>query len=200
MGSNSNMNFDFMSLDNNMNVYAGGNDDLDEILDSQYPAPPNNSMFAFGSGFTPNGMMLDGGIGGNLPPNTIFEAGPNQGQLRYNTQSSGFPFPQQQVDPSAIMRPNGASGSESSQEPTEPSQQQKEAYIPKPKRTRQSKKKPLTQAQQEQKREEFLERNRIAASKCRKRKQVCFFLPSIFRIVIRTFPAEFIIDSTSILD
>ena len=42
---------------------------------------------------------------------------------------------------------------------------------PKPKRTRRSKKKKLTPEQEEKKRKEFLERNRVAASKCRTRKQ-----------------------------
>jgi hypothetical protein len=167
MDSSSSMNLDYMPIENNMTNGYGGDDnsDLNQIFESsQYGATSSNGMFAFGSGFTPNGMNIDGGMGGNFAQNAMFQAGSNQGQLEYQPQTSAFSFPQQQVDPSAIMRPNETQDSECSQESSEPSQQQGETGASKTKKTRRSKKKPLTKAQEEQKREEFLERNRVAVS------------------------------------
>ena len=167
MDSTSSMNLDYMPIENNMtNGYEGDdNSDLNQIFESSlYGATSSNGRFAFGSGFTPNGMNIDGGMGDNFTSNGMFQTGPSHGQLEYQSLTSSFPFAQQQVDPSAIMRPNETQGSQRSQESSEPSQQQGEAWSSKPKKTRKSKKKPLTKAQEEQKREEFLERNRVAVS------------------------------------
>jgi len=158
------VNLDYFPMENTGNGYmstgyhSGANADLDNILYSQ---TQGQSMFGedfrnFKTGLTPSGMNLDGGMGGTFTNNNnMFEA-------------PAFPFPAQQVNPSTIMRPEETSTSKA----PKMFQQQDEAVEPKPKRTRQSKKKPLTKAQEEAKREEFLERNRVAASKCRKRKQV----------------------------
>jgi hypothetical protein len=160
------MNYNYMSSmeSNALNAYRGDNDDLNKFFDmSQYDAPCSNGMYPFGSGFTPNGMNIDGGMGGNFAPNTVFQPGPNYGQPQYQPQAADFPFPEQPVDPAAIMT-NGTEGSESVRHKSE---QSEDVYVPKPKRTRRSKKKPLTEEQQEKKREEFLERNRVAVSPSR---------------------------------
>ena len=143
---------------NVLNGYRGDNDDLDKFFDiSQYDAP-SNGMFPSGTGFTPNGMNFNG-VMATFPPTP-----PGYGQLQYEAQTSGFPFPQQQVNPAAIMA-NGVQGSESSRANSqEQSQTSEEVYAPKPKRTRRSKKKPLSKEEAEKKREEFLERNRVAVS------------------------------------
>lgn len=149
-----------------MNGYRGdNNDDLDKFFDiSQYTAP-SNGMFPTGTGFAPLGMNFSGGMA-TFPPTP-----PGYGQVQYDAQTSCFPFSEQQIDPAAIMS-NDVQGSESSPANSqEQSQTSEEVYVPKPKRTRRSKKKPLSQEEAEKKREEFLERNRVAASKCRKRKQ-----------------------------
>ena len=177
------------------------NADLNDIFDDPQYGASNasnpggmNEMYSFGSGLTPNNMSIDGGMtmGGSFAQNNMFRPGPSHGRL-YEPHTSGFQFPQE-LDSTAIMRPqsqslNGVEGSESSGAFANSQEQaggmvfsqasdmsfdqseEPEAFIPKPKRTRQSKKKPLTKEQQEAKREEFLERNRVAASKCRKRKQ-----------------------------
>ena len=158
-----------------------------------------NNMFDFGSGgiFTPNGMnvnggMMQGSVGNNNMLQPQSSSSTNHGLPQYDLNSSGFPF-SVEVDPSIIMGsaqtvtgtqrsgtlPNFSDNYgqlpstvfprestlsvKNSQDPEEP--------VPKPKRTRQSKKKRLTPEQEEKKRKEFLERNRQAASKCRTRKQ-----------------------------
>lgn len=154
-----------------------------------------NEIYSFGSVLIPNGMNIDDGMTmeGSFAQNNMFQPGLSHGRLQYEPHTSGFAFPQQ-ADPAVIMRSqsqslNGIEGSESSRtfansqeqaggmacsqasDETFGQSEEPETFIPKPKRTRQSKKKPLTKEQQEAKREELLERNRVAASKCRKRKQ-----------------------------
>ena len=167
MDSSTSINLDYMPIESSMtNGYEGDdNSDFNQIFESSlYGATSSNGMFAFGGGFTPNGMNIDGGMGGNFTSNGMFQTDPSHGQFEHQPPTSAFPFPQQRVDPSAIMRPNETQGSEHSQQSSEPSQQRGETWPPKPKKTRKSRKQPLTKAQEEQKREEFLERNRVAVS------------------------------------
>ena len=177
------------------------NADLNDIFDDPQYGASNLSnaggiyeMYSFGSGLTPNDMSIDGGMTmeGSFAHSNMLQPGPSHGRLHDEPHTSGFPFLEQQVDPAAITRvqsTNRLEGSESSltfansqeqaggmafsqaSDVSYSQSEEPETFILKPKRTRQSKKKPLTEEQKEAKRKEFLERNRVAASKCRKRKQ-----------------------------
>lgn len=188
----------YMSGMEGMNGFRDNNEDLSDILDANafyFGATTTNpgKLFSIGSGLTPNGLNIDMGMmGGPHSQDNMFQQGPANELPQYRNQNTSFPFPNQQVDLATPMKPQSFSGGEGSEcspastasheqaesngyshgsEASYAHSEQSPVAPPKPKRTRRSKKKPLTKEQQEIKREEFLERNRVAASKCRKRKQ-----------------------------
>ncbi len=167
------------------------NHDLDQYLNFHQPdglAAQNpdgvNDMYLFRSGLTPNGMDIDGGVTQTaFEDNNLFPPGPSQSLLQYGLHS-GFPFPQ--INPATIMGPpqsltglhdsvlqnlSNGKGNPGGMTYSQASEKPQEVQVSKPKRTRRSKKKQLSQDEQDRKRKEFLERNRVAASKCRLRKQ-----------------------------
>lgn len=144
--------------------FSNDNADLDQCLfDNQSGAPLGsiaddmNGMYPFGE-LVPNIMNENGGMAvGDFTQNNMFQPNSSQAPPQYDPQSSGFPFAQQPATDITYTQP---------QQP-----QQTESPSPKQKRTRRSKKKAPTKEETEKKREEFLERNRVAASKCRNRKK-----------------------------
>jgi hypothetical protein len=149
---------------NAANGFSNDNADLDQCLFDNQPGVPfgsnagdMNGMYPFG-GLVSNIMNVNGAMTvGGFSQNNMYQPDSNQIPLQYDPQSSGFPFAQQ---PAADM---------SYTQPQQP--EQTESPSPKQKRTRRSKKKAPTKEEADKKREEFLERNRVAASKCRNRKK-----------------------------
>jgi hypothetical protein len=140
----------------------------------------NNPNFRLPTGYTPNGMTFDGRMWANdgLPQ-----------QFQMDSDNNGFPFPPSlgQIDPSMTSNPqpetataaeNPAQQSTKSSKPsrkrtiTDVTAPAPDAAAPpvKKRRARKPKKQP-SKEEEERKRNKFLERNRIAASKCRNRKK-----------------------------